>query len=432
METLMASTSNSPLIGQSLQNPQSANFRWSDLPEFIEGTTVNLSAEDGASSKGLFYQKRGTRPKVGVHIMHPRTDQTLNYNGPPLVAAGYAVLARSSRWPNNDTNTIHEALVLDVAAGIKELRNRGCEKVILLGNSGGSAMAAFYQAQARTTPPARLTHTPAGDPYDLNKCDLPPADAVVFVGCHIGQGALLAKLIDGSVVDEEDPVTADPDLDLYDPRNGFRTPPESSKYSEEFLVRYRAAQMARVRRLDVKAHSLIAGRSGARAVQPNVSSDMALRLQRAARAGWHMIIYRTTADPAFVDLHIEPDDRPVQTYTSLRPDQENYGENGFARCLTPRAWLSTWSALSSNARTVDNLRRFHDPLLIVHYAGDVGTRISEVQAMIKASASVDKQLHVVRQADHYGFAIVDGVSTTRRVSDGTDKVVSWMRERFPA
>jgi hypothetical protein len=427
----MTTASNSPLTGQSLQNPQSANFRWSDLPEIVEGTTVNLTAEDGAASKGIFYRKKGTQPRVGVHIMHPRTDQTLNYNGPPLVMGGYAVLARNSRWPNNDTAMIHESLLLDVAAGIKLLRDRGCEKVILLGNSGGSSLAAFYQAQARTTSPGRLTHTPAGDPLDLNKFDLPPADAVVFVGCHVGQGALMAKFIDGSVVDENDPVAADPELDLYNPRNGFRMPPESSRYSEEFLAKYRAAQMTRVRRLDAKARSLVAVRADARAAYSTAAPDAALRLDRSARAGWHMIIYRTTADPAFVDLHIEPDDRPVQTYASLRPDLENYGENGFARTLIPRAWLSTWSPLSSNARTIDNLGRFADPLLIVHYAGDVGTRMSEVNAMLKRSASADKQLHIVRYADHYGFAIVEGVSTSRRLTGATDKVVTWMREHFP-
>jgi pimeloyl-ACP methyl ester carboxylesterase len=427
----MAAPSSSPLTGQSLQNPQSANFRWSDLPDIVEGTTVNLTSEDGAASKGIFYRKKGTQPKVGVHIMHPRTDQTLNYNGPPMVMAGYAVLARNSRWPNNDTAMIHESLLLDVAAGIKLLRERGCEKVILLGNSGGSSLAAFYQAQARTKPPGRLTHTPAEDLLDLNKFDLPAADAVVFVGCHIGQGALLGKFIDGSVVDEDDPVAADPNLDIYDPRNGFRTPPASSRFSEDFLTRYRAAQMARIHRLDAKARSLLTTRLDAKAAQSAATPDAAVRFDRAARAGWHMVIYRTTADPALVDLHIEPDDRPVQTYASLRPDQENYGENGFARCLTPRAWLSTWSPLSSNARTIDNLARFADPLLIVHYAGDVGTRMSEVRAMIERSGSTDKQLHIVRHADHYGFAIVDGVSTHRRLTEGTDKVAAWMREHFP-
>ncbi len=95
-----------------------------------------------------------------------------------------------------------------------------------------------------------------------------------------------------------------------------------------------------------------------------------------------MIVYRTEADPAFVDLSIEPDDRAVFRDFSTRPDLENFGEAGFARYVTPRAWLSTWSALSSNARTLDNLSRVRQPLLIVHYSGDAATCMSEVQAML--------------------------------------------------
>ena len=178
--------------------------------------------------------------------MHPRTDHSQNYSILPLVQAGYAALGRASRWPNNDVATIHEMLLLDVAAGVRFLREQGCEKVILLGNSGGSSLAAFYQAQARCAPGSRLTYTPAGDEFDLNKFDLPGADAVILLAGHVGQGLLLGKLIDPSVVDENDPITAVPELDLFNPENGFRMPPESSHFSREFLTRYNAAQMARV------------------------------------------------------------------------------------------------------------------------------------------------------------------------------------------
>lgn len=44
--------------------------------------------------------------------------------------------------------------------------------------------------------------------------------------------------MDGAVVDENDPVATDPTLDLFDERNG---PP----FSDDFLTRYRSAQVAR-------------------------------------------------------------------------------------------------------------------------------------------------------------------------------------------
>ena len=44
-----------------------------------------------------------------------------------------------------------------------------------------------------------------------------------------------------------------PWLDMFDPANGYRKPPEVSHYSADFLTRYRAAQAARCRRIDAKA-----------------------------------------------------------------------------------------------------------------------------------------------------------------------------------
>src|SRR5277367_5134977 len=210
-----------------VQNPTTANFLLSEVPQDIEYVPVGITTADGARTKGLFYHRKGSKPKVGVHIMHPRTDQSQNYNILPLAAAGYGVLGRASRWPNNDVATVHELLLLDIAAGVKYLREeRGCESVVLLGNSGGASLAAFYQAQATAAPGTRLTHTPAGDPLDLNQYDLPPADAIVIVGGHVGQGRLLGKMIDAAVVDENDPLVSDSSLDIYDPANGFRIAPE--------------------------------------------------------------------------------------------------------------------------------------------------------------------------------------------------------------
>lgn len=401
-------------LGSSVQNPQNANFRWSDVPDALEAIPINLVAADGAPSRGVLYRRRGTRPRTGVHLMHPRTDQSCNYNILPLAMAGCAVIGRAGRWPNNDVATIHEALLLDMAAGVKRLRDEGCAKIVLVGNSGGSSLAALYQAQATTAPPGRLTQTPAGDPFDLNLHDLPPADGIAIVGGHVGQGGVMGKMLDGAVVDEADPTATDPALDIYDPRNGFELPPASSHYARDFLVRYRAAQLDRARGLDIKARALIKAQR-----------------ESAAKIGRYMIVYRTSADPAFTDLGIDPDDRPVRSYWTSRPDLDNCSESGFGRCLTPRAWLSTWSPLSSNARTIDNLARVAAPLLVVAYAGDAGARMSEVREMVARSAATDKFLHVVRHVDHYGFAIGPDGESGPRTAEGTDKVVSWVRDRFP-
>lgn len=413
-----------------------ANFKVQDLPVDIRHRVVVLMSEDGAPSRSVLYWREGTTPRVGVQMMHPRTDQTQNYNIVALAEAGFAVLGRAARWVNNDVDTVHETLMLDMAAGVRYLRDEvGCEQVILVGNSGGGTLASMYQWQARTAPPGRLADTAAGHPLDLNTADLPPADGIAIIAGHRGEGQVLLKYIDPSVVDEGDPVAADPELDMYDPANGFREPPQSSSYSAEFSARYRAAQRERVRRLDAVARDLVAQENAAEAAAPlleRTDPAAARRLRRRAGRATHMVIYRTAADLAATDLSIEPDDRVVGSYLSKRPDRENYGGPGFARYMTPRGWLSTWSALSTRADTMACLRQISDPLLFVHYAGDEGLRMSEASAIVEASAAADKELVIVRHADHYGRVINPDGSIGRQTTEGTAAIVDWARERFKA
>lgn len=414
----------------SIQNPSAGWLRLADVPQHIEVVPVQLDAEDGASSRGYLYRRRGLRPRTGVHLMHPRTDQSVNYNIVPLAEAGFAVLGRAGRWPNNDSSTTHEHLLLDLAAGIRYLKREGCESVALLGNSGGSALASYYQAQAELPAGRRHSYTPAGDPFDLNAFTLPPADGLALIAPHVGQGLILGKLIDGAVIDESNPLLTDATLDIYDAANGFVTPPDSSSYDPEFLVRYRAAQLARVARLDEIARGHVQRQRDAARELERKGTAASLATIRQAQIDPHMIIHRTSADPAFVDLAIEPDDRLVGSYFGKRPDLENFGPDGFARYLTPRAWLSTWSALSSRAKTIDNLAAQTAPLLVVHYAGDCGTRLSEAMAMHEKAGSRDKKIHIVFGVDHFGFGISKDGQRGKRSTVGTAQVVQWMTSRF--
>ena len=80
-----------------------------------------------------------------------RVDFGRHYSFPRLLAAGIGCLGANTRNPNNDTDTVHEQIILDVGACVAHLRDRGVRNVILLGNSGGGSLNAFYQAQAART-----------------------------------------------------------------------------------------------------------------------------------------------------------------------------------------------------------------------------------------------------------------------------------------
>src|SRR5438477_10592271 len=221
---------------------------WSRPPPAGTGCEpLILETSDRAIANGWLYARGGET--TAVLLVHPRANFSHHYAVPGLVDAGYAVLCVNTRWLNNDSTLLHEVVLLDVAAGVAAMRER-YDRVVLCGNSGGGSLYTFYLHQALAPPAERLRDTAAGDPFDLGRFDLPAADAMVYLAAHVGEGHYLLSAIDPSVVDETDPVACDPDLDMFDPANGFVEPPGETRYPPEFLTRYRAAQRDRVARID--------------------------------------------------------------------------------------------------------------------------------------------------------------------------------------
>jgi hypothetical protein len=400
------------------------------LDERVQREPVALEAADGGISTGVLYTSG--RHRTAVCFMHPQADMSRHYAIPTLTAAGYAVFGQNSRWLNNDALCVHKALLLDVAAGVRFLRGRGFERVVLIGNSGGGSLYCFYVAQAATAPAQRLRETPAGDAVDLN--DLPAVDGFVMLAAHLGEGRILMQMIDPSVTDEADVLSCDPTLDPFNPDNGYRHPPASSTYAPEFVRRYRAAQRDRVTRLDAQARERLARRNQARqslgatdfAAQPWARQAAALR---AAVAHPHMVVFRTEADLRAFDLALDPSTRDAGSLFSYRPDLSNYMEFGFARVTTPRAWLSTWSGLSSNAAVERNAPQVTIPSLVLSYTGDNAIFPGDARAAFDALGAADKQI-ASAPGDHYGFAVGTQERSGAPVALAT--LVAWLRERFRA
>jgi len=402
-------------------------------PEGVVPETVSVVAQDGGRSKGVLYRKRNE--KTLVCILHPRGDMTRHYAIPALVRGGYAVFAQESRWPGNDVNASHEVLLADVAAMMVSMRSRGFQHVVMLGYSGGGSVFSFYQSQAETPIGRRLADTAAGDPFDLNTFNMPPADGMVFMASHLGAGKTMLDEIDPSVTDESDPLSIDPELDMYDPKNGFAEPPALSRYESEFLARYRQAQSLRVARIDAIARACIEEQRHFQeaARQPDFGSlsapSRAFVLRRAV-LGRFMNVYRTDANPAVTDLSIDPSKRGYGSIMSVRPDLSNYTEAGFAKNLTPRAWLSLWSGHASRASVLDNLPRVVVPTLVLDYTGDSAIHPHNAQSIYEQSPAADKTLvHV--DGDHFGFPLPSAPGEGGREA-ALDIVVGWLQERFAA
>jgi hypothetical protein len=254
---------------------------------------------------------------------------------------------------------------------------------------------------------------------------MPRPDAAVFMAPHPGQGALLLRLIDPSVIDESDPLAADPDLNPFNPANGFAEPPNSSSYSAEFITRYRAAQHERVARLDAVARDRVAAAADA-LHRYKRTSDPADR--RAALAPRILTVYRTDADLRFTDLSLNPNERHYGSLLGRRPDLTNYGLVGFGRFASPDAWLSTWSGLSSNA---DFLRCAHGvtaPTLFVELTGDQACFPEDAKTMVDALGSADRT-HVRVSGTHFGGPIREGAPTGAGLAAA--EIGGWLAARFP-
>ncbi|MGP4088258.1 hypothetical protein [Streptomyces sp. KR55] len=400
------------------------------LPAGTDTTLISLAAADGAGSRGVLYARGGERTVVVVS--HPRGDMSRHYAAPAALEAGYAFYVHQPRSLNNDVDIEHERLLLDLAAGLSHLKNeQGYEKIVLLGNSGGGSLLTFYQQQASTPPPGRLTDTASGDPLDLNAVEMPKADGVVLIAAHPGQGSFMLTAIDPSMIDEADPLAVDPELDMYNPANGFREPPEPSKYSVEFLERYRAAQRARVARLDARARALIdEQRRYKQKMQEPGFADLPLEertyITRRVLVGQYMVVHRTEADPAYLDvsLHSWKSTRKPASILGPRPDQINYAPGGFGRLATPRAWLSTWSGLSTRAELIESLKSIHEPLLLINLTSDNIVFPDDSQAQLDASPAEDKTIRFV-EAEHFATPLPKREEALRLVA-------GWLAARFPA
>jgi pimeloyl-ACP methyl ester carboxylesterase len=388
------------------QRPFGLNY-WplpEDAPAMdIPRESIRLVTPDGALVRGVLWTPPHGKWKTAVILTHPRGDFSVHYACPLLAAAGYAVLGFSTRYLNNDIDCLHENCIIDVQTAHDEMIRRGAESVILLGNSGGGSLMAMANAE------------------------LGIGDGWVGMAAHPGEGVFMLQVIDPSVTNEDDPFSRDPELDMYNPDNGWRPWPEHSSYDPAWVAKYRAAQRDRVARIDAVAKQSIADSETAGRQLSEIHKDTNLETWRDLRArrvfAKYLTIYRTLADPAYLDLSIDPDDRPMGSLFAFPdPFEANYGRGGLARTMTARGWLSTWSGLSSHAKLADTMPKVTVPTLLVHPTGDTEIRVWQAKEIVDAAGADDVTYLEMKGAPHY----LEG----HRV-EAMAAVAEWIGARFP-
>src|SRR5204862_29090 len=241
----------------------------------------------------------------------------------------------------------------------------------------------------------------------LGEVEMPLADGLVLLAAHLGEGVFLPDRLDPSVIDEASPTAVNPRLDMYDPRNGYRPMAEGpSRYAPDFLAEFRAAQRARCERIDRQALTWCEEAAyfrtklksdGARMAPAERALVTRLALQRR-----YLLVYRTLADPRYLDPSLEPSPRPLGSIFSYGRDPiaGNYGE-GLGRVMSARGWLSTWSGLSSNAALERTLPSVRVPTLVVPAVAGTDIYPAAARRAFAASAAGDTTSAALDGADHY-------------------------------
>jgi len=343
---------------------------------------------------------RGRAADTVLLFMHPSSTLNLLPMPAALARAGLHIMCCASRYAKNDTALIMEKVAVDLGAYVRYARETlGYRNVVLAGWSGGGSLSLFYQAQAENP---TITETPAGDPIDLAAAQLTPADATLFIAAHISRAKTLTEWLDASVRDEFHPDDRELELDLYHPEN-----PNQPPFSADFLARYRAAQLARNRKITAWVRETL--------------EELRHRDDGENERGF--VVHRTMADPRWLDPAVDPNGRrPGWCYLG-DPRAVNVGPVGLARFCTLRGGLSQWSYDDSRADGPTGAKGISVPFLSIENGADDAAPASHTRLIHEAAASADKTYRVIEGATHYYLG------QPEQLAEAVSICAGWLEER---
>ena len=398
--------------------------------------------------KGALYSPDPPQPAphVGILVMHRASNFMNALACPELSKRGFLVLCMNPRSDNNEAAVRWETIPLDVKAGVEFLKKQpGITKLILWGFSGGGPTMTFYQNVAENGPSA------CQGKHKLVQCGnelagLPRADGLILVDAHPGNPVNGVRSINPAVFDERRPDQIDPDLDPFNPKNGYN-PKGPSKYSEEFKKKYFKAQADRMNRLIDMALEKSARMKDGKYPYPDDDIFLVPKGDGARLMQLDLSVHHSSVKPQ----KLLKNDGTVVTQivasvrvANLEAAKQNASFENGTRLLTIKSFLSANATratdsmdgidyCSSNNSPPCHLPTITVPLLVTAMGGHYFIRDNEIH--YERAGSRDKDFIVVEGAVHGQTPCAPCESFPGQYSNTVknfyDYVGNWINKRFP-
>jgi hypothetical protein len=403
-----------------------ASHPYEDIWKIGEGKIKTNYVRLGPNVAGVMYEPitPNEKSQIGILAMRSSGDYMTNPLCPEMAKRGYRLLcANSSSGPDGlDVNM--DRVLLDEKLGVAYLRSYpGIRKVVLYGHSEGGALITSYQAIAENGVKA------CQGPEKIVRCPdslagLLPADGMLLISSSWGLPGKMVLELDPAVVNEEEGQTLNPELDLFNPKNGYS--PTGSTYSSEFVHKFQSAVAKRNNQLiktALERSALIKAGKG------RFSDDEPFLVPSAQLKGDNLKLF--TEDVRLMShthnawpLLLRDGSTVTQVVHSARVPQNpadltpSY-ENGTLK-TTVRHFLSTFAIrvtddygfdedsihgvewTSSYSSPPGMIEGITSPLLVMGMAGDTEYLASEI-IFEHANKSNDKSLVFVEGALHHEF-----------------------------
>jgi hypothetical protein len=393
----------------------------------------------------LYSPDASIKSRVAVVNMHEDGNRLNDIACTELVQRGFYVLCMNGRSDNNEALDFWNDLPLDVATGIKYLKDTvKASKILLYGGSGGAPLMTFYQNVAQNG----LSVCQGANkliPCSKELAGLPQADGIILRDAHPGTAVNTLRSINPSLQRDDKPDQINAALDPFSAKNGFNAN-GPSHYSREFQERYFKAQAARMNRLVDAALGKLRAIEAGKYYYKDDDAFVIHKSESSRLSEMDLTIHAGTVKPQKLlkndGTTVTEVIKSVRVADSRNPERAKSFYDG-SKFLTVRSFLGTRAIrakhalddidyCSNNNSTPCHLHKITVPILILGMGGHYFLRDNEIH--YEVSASPDKEYIVIEGASH-GIRPCKACETTpgqysNTVKNTFDYVQKWINARF--